>query len=302
MRELRIFDVSTFVHAGKVNKHSFLTPELKEIDDEFVEQRIYTGGVSLLWNTLYKVYGTCDLAFCLDTKPTIKQEMYDGYKANRQHNHEVWKQKRAMEYILKNCGFETLIEEGYEADDFIYSIVRDNKKKYDQIYIYTGDSDLYFLVDDNVTILPSSSRAKKVTKQNYTYTAGKKDSYIPYNATTFLKILEGDTSDNIPPLNPDISYRVRQGYYNDLFYEFLGDKETLREIFQRFGPEAIAQCELILPLDVRTPEVFKEGDKIRIAEWGNAIKNKLYRNNQPLPNHILASIEEMADLGLCADE
>ena len=302
MKELRIFDVSTFVHAGKVNRHSFLSPPLVEVDDQFVEKRIYTGGVSLLWNTLYEVYGTCDLAFCMDTKPTIKQDMFDGYKATREHNHEVWRQKRAMEYILRDCGLEVLIEDGYEADDFIYSLVQDKKHEYDQIYIYTADSDLYFLVDDNVTILPSSSRAKKVTKENYTYTAGKKDTYIPYNATTFLKILGGDTSDNIPPLNPELSYRIRKAYYTDLYFDLLGDKETLRSIFSRFGDEALAQCELVLPLDVRTPSSFALGDKLRIAEWGNAVKNKLWRNNQPLSQHIKDSILEMSNLDLCADK
>lgn len=302
MKELRIFDVSTFIHAGKVNRHSFLSPPLKEIDDQFVEQRIYTGGVSLLWNTLYEVYGTCDLAFCMDTKPTIKQEMFPPYKANREHNHEVWRQKRAAEYILRDCGLEVLIEDGYEADDFIYSLVRDKKAEYDQIYIYTGDSDLYFLVDDNVTILPSSSRAKKVTKSNYTYTAGKKDTYIPYNASTFLKILQGDTSDNIPPLNPFLQAKIREGYYTEFFYDLLGDKDTLRTIFARFGDEAIAQCELILPLDVRTPMEFGQGDKLKIAEWGNAVRNKLWRNNQPLSDHIKNCIDEMVDLDLCADE
>lgn len=302
MKVLRIFDVSTFVHAGAVNRHSFVAPGLVLEDDGYRERRIYTGGVSLLWNTLYDVYGTCDLAFCCDTRPTVKQDMFDGYKATRPHNPEKSKMKKACQYILEDCGLEVLCKDGYEADDFIYSLVRDKKKEYDHIYIYTADSDLYFLVDDNVTILPSSSRAKKVTKQNYTYTAGKKDSYTPYNSMTFTKILEGDKSDNIPGLSDQRCRQLYSIFYNDLYFPYMGDKETMMHVLTPFGEDVKSQCELVFPLDVRTPSEFKKGDKLRIAEWGNAVKNKLWLHNKPLSKHILDCIEEMAELGYYAEE
>lgn len=302
MKVLRIFDVSTFVHAGAVNRHSFVAPDLVLEDDGYRERRIYTGGVSLLWNTLYDVYGTCDLVFCCDTRPTVKQDMFDGYKATRPHNPEKSKMKKACQYILEDCGLEVLCEDGYEADDFIYSLVRDKKKEYDHIYIYTADSDLYFLVDDNVTILPSSSRAKKVTKQNYTYTAGKKDSYTPYNSMTFTKILEGDKSDNIPGLSDQRCRQLYSIFYNDLYFPYMGDKETMMHVLTPFGEDVKSQCELVFPLDVRTPSEFKKGDKLRIAEWGNAVKNKLWLHNKPLSKHILDCIEEMAELGYYAEE
>lgn len=301
MKILRIFDTSTFVHAGSVNKYSFVSAKLVEEADGFVERRMYTGGASLLWNTLYDVYGTCDLAFCCDRKPTIKQEMYSLYKSSRPHDIEKSKQKKICEYILKDCGLTVLADEGYEADDFIYSLVRDKKSEYDHIYIYTGDSDLYFLVSDNVTILPSSSRAKMVTRDNYTYTAGKKDTYTPYNALTFYKILAGDKTDDIPPLDPEKSYLLRSVFDNDTYYPVMGSKEAMTFTLSRFGDDVRAQCELVFPLDVRVPEEFSAGDKIRIAEWGHAIKNKLWRHNGPISPHVKQCIEEMADLGYYAE-
>lgn len=302
MKILRVFDVSTFIHAGNVNRYSFLTPKLVEEADGFRERRIMTGGISLLWNTLYEHFGDSDMVFCCDRNPTIKQGMYDFYKAGRPHKPEVWKCKRVCEYILQDCGLQVLAEDGYEADDFIHSVVRDKKSVYDHIYIYTADSDLYYLVDDNVTIMPSSSRAKMVTKQNYTYTAGKKDSFTPYNSTTFKKIVWGDPSDNIPGLSERKAQLLMDTFYKDLFFPIMGNKEALTQTLSRYGEDVKAQCELVFPLDVQVPEYFTQGDKIRVAEWGNAVKNKLWRNNNPLPEHIKASIEEMADLGYYMDE
>lgn len=302
MKDLRIFDVSTYIHAGKVNRRSFLQAPLLERDDMYVERRLYTGGTSFLWNTIYEVYGTADLVFCCDTRPTVKQSMYGYYKGSRAHDDGVSKQKRIAEYILRDCGLEVLKEDGYEADDFIYSVVRDKKREYDHIYIYTADSDLYFLVSDNVTVLPSSSRAKMVTKDNYTYTAGKKDSYTPYNSMTFSKILFGDSSDDIPPLPADTINMLHDLLWKDPYFKVMGDKETMLQILTPFGEEVVNQCNLVFPMDMRVPEEFSKGDKIRIAEWGNAMNNKLWRSSQPVPQHIKDCILEMCDLGYYSEE
>ena len=55
---------------------------------------------------------------------------------------------------------------------------------------------MYFLVDDRVTIKPSSSRAKEVTRYNYEQVLSKYN--IKYNMMTMTKIICGDTSDCIP--------------------------------------------------------------------------------------------------------
>ena len=56
---------------------------------------------------------------------------------------------------------------GYEADDIIYSAVKKYYDRYDKIHIYTGDSDMAFLIDEKVDICPASSRAKHITRDNY---------------------------------------------------------------------------------------------------------------------------------------
>ena len=302
MRVLRIFDVLPFVHAGAVNKRAYLVPELKDAGDSFVEEIIYCGGASLLWNILYQEYGKCDMVFCSDRTPTVKQGMFPGYKMSREHKEMIRQSRDVCEYILKDCGFTVLADDGYEADDFIYSLVRDLKKQYDMIYIYTGDSDLYFLVDDNVTILPSSSRAKEVTKQNYTYTAGgSKMEYVPYNMSTFYKILFGDTSDGIPGVGGELASRMRNIYDRKEYHKFMGDKETVIELMSLAGDKMRAQAELVFPLDVQVPNEFGMGDKLKIAEWGSAFRNRYWATGNGPSERITQLIEEMAELGMATE-
>ena len=297
MRVLRIFDVSPFVHAGAVNKHAMLLPELVDNGESFEERRIYAGGASLIWNILYYEFGKCDMVFCCDRWPSVKQGMYEYYKGSRDHKEGIHKAKEVTEYILNDCGFTVLAEDGYEADDFIYSLVREHKSHYDHIYIYTGDSDLYFLVDDNVTILPNSSRSKTVTRQNFTYTA-RTGKYTPYNALTFYKILEGDKSDDIPALPAHLQRYLRDIFDKEMYHPLLGDKETVTQLLSPISKEIADQVSLVFPLDIRVPQEFAPGDKIRVAEWGNAFRNKLWRNNNRIPAHIQDRIEEMSEMGL----
>lgn len=301
MKVLRIFDVSAFVHAGMVNRHAYLLPPLDVLPDAFRERRIYCGGTSMLWNILYQHWGTCDMVFCCDRRPTIKQNMYEGYKSSREHKPGVSKSKEVCEYILNDCGLPVLFKDGYEADDFIYSLVQEHKNSYDKIYIYTSDSDLYFLVSENVSIEPSSTRAKRVNMQNYTYTV-RSNLYTPYNVLTFYKVLFGDKGDDIPPLEGGLAMRMREALDVPLYQKFFGDKETAMALIGMFGPEATKQGQLVYPLDVRVPTTFACGDKLRIAEWGNAFHNQYWKTGRRDSARIEECIAEMDKLGLAVDD
>lgn len=300
MKILRIFDVSTYIHAGMVNRHSYLLPSIANTADGFRERRLPTGGLSMIWNMLYNEYGKCDMVFCMDLAPTKKILMNENYKANREHNRGVSKANDIVYTVLKDCGFTVLREDGYEADDFIYSLVQEYKSVYDHIYVYTADSDLYFLVDDNISIEPSTSRAKVVNKQNYTYTV-RKDKYTPYNALTLYKIMYGDKSDNIAPLSPDLCAKIKALFEIPGCKEEMANKEFVIDILTTLDPVAARQASLVFPLDVEVPETFGVGDKIRIAEWGSAMRNKLWYTGRPASESVQSVIEEMADAGLSED-
>lgn len=292
---LRIFDVSSFVHAGKVNSYAMIDCGLVMSGTSFVNPKIPCGGASLLWNVIYE-HATDDMIFCADRDPSIKREMLPSYKAQRSFNAEVQKQKDITEYILKDCNFTVLAKDGYEGDDFVNLAVEKYRDYYDHIYIYTGDSDLYYLVSDTVSIEPSSSKAKRVNMSNYTYTV-RKGEYTPYNTVALRKILSGDTADNIPPL-----YTPYANVYMSIKEDF-GNFEKIRDLFKQYndtdGVEHSYWVEPLTPIGVDL-NILKP-DLSRVKAWGVAFRNSNFiRHSKTGSNESIIdeSINELVNKGL----
>lgn len=120
--------------------------------------------------------------------------------------------------ILNAAGVSLYRTPGYEADDFIYTLVCMLKDKgiTDPIDVITNDRDMLPLVDDQVSVYirsnrqfneagcPSLANYFQVTPRswdNYIYYASEYKGYtLPYNSVLLYKMLHGDKSDNIPAL------------------------------------------------------------------------------------------------------
>lgn len=298
MRNLYVFDVLPFVHAGNVNKWSKLE-YLVDTGSRCYSTTIPTGGVSLIFNELYNIVGTGDIVFCSDRTPTIKRDMYSEYKNNREHNDKIRISRDVTEYILKKCGGTVLACHGYEADDFIYTVVRHLHDQYDNIFIYTGDSDLYFLVDEKVSIRPSSSNAKSVNIENYE-TVIKKGVRTRYNTKTFAKVLCGDASDNVPGVPQAYVDAVVDVMYSDQMIRNLGNRELVRYWVNNLCPELVPQVDLIFPLDApidELPDPIPEMDKYMIRNIGASINNKIYRGTGDASFDVSPYSEELYHMG-----
>lgn len=293
MRVLNIFDIGSFVHAGAVNTHSFIEGPIMQDADGYRAVEIKTGGVAQILNVLADINPEETCVFCADRRPTIKQGMFPNYKCNREHKRNIENQKEIIEIILKDCGFDVFFEEGYEADDFIYSLVMKFKDSYDRIHVYTGDSDLYFLVCDNVDIQPSNSRAKLVTKDNYEYTVSSKGA-IPYNCVTWNKIVGGDRSDCIPALCKNAQATVAAVAQQAHLHKYLGDKDFLEAIAQKAHPDFKKQLDLVWPLLTDTPqELFNHSDWERVRTWGGLTRSKRYTRLSNIPDDYQVVIDEI---------
>jgi len=274
-KNLHIFDVSPFLHAGHVNKASRLEQTI-DVGTTWKTQYTPTGGTSLIINKIHEIPVNDDCVFCCDRNPTIKKEMLPTYKSNRHYDRGIEVEKAVAEYILQKCNCTVLARAGYEADDIIYSIVKAQHDAYDNIYVYTGDSDLYFLVDEVVSIKPSSARGKEINLYNYEYVLEKKGAR--YNTLTVQKILKGDSSDCIPALPKDLQICLGKILYTDEMYPHLGNKDFVRNWANFISPEAVAQVDLVFPLEVDDlPIDFNKPDRHAIRNFGAAINNKLYR-------------------------
>lgn len=142
------------------------------------------------------------ICVCLDSNhaPLIKKEKYPEYKANRQNRLDE-DNKAEIVYVadvLKRLGATVYGRPGYEADDLVYSLVKDNPETYK--VIYTSDADLLMHVNETTDVwmrrAPEYVRVKAQRYAQQVSFIGKRKEAI-YNDMVLFKSSVGDSSDNI---------------------------------------------------------------------------------------------------------
>lgn len=307
-RILHLIDISPHIYAGSVNKRSAFEGELINTPRGWQTQIIPTGGVSFLFNKVYEFGPRDTMIFAADRTPTKRLDILPTYKSRRKFNgnsESIDVQKQLAEEILTHCGFNVLAEDGYEADDIIYTMVKKYKNVFDHIYVHTGDSDLYSLVTDNVSILPSSTRGKTVTKENFEYTVDKK--YITkFNTLNLIKWAKGDNSDDIPPISDSNLRReiLSIGENNLVPGEFFADPDIMRVYAERWGGEALRNFELVYPMDV--PNLDENIDKLpnlmTTRAWGQVLGNSSFSTARASTTEVNKIVATFFERGLSLRE
>ncbi len=137
------------------------------------------------------------LGFVLDCGKTFRHELYPPYKANRvEMPAEMREQLDLMNQIVRAMGVPILMHEGYEADDVMGTLAQLGEESGLDVYLVTGDKDLFQLVTPHVrVILPPRSGAPETILDAAAVEA--KFGVRPERVTDVLA-LAGDSSDNIP--------------------------------------------------------------------------------------------------------
>ena len=242
---LRLVDVSEFIYSG--SKSAFIDMGLHTTrDGKYEECTLPCGGIGYLLNIFFD-WNNEDtvIVFCIDSPPTYKRMLFENhfdgyYKGNRPPApKEITVQKKIVVDVLEAINANYIIAEGYEADDIIASMVYYYHDDFDKIYIHAKDSDLFYLVDDIVEIMPLSnsvknfggkkfySNGKHITLDNWNKEV-KKGIICPRNILTLYKILDGEPGDNIPA----VSYKMGKKIVDNLpksDYPKCGDNKFLRD-------------------------------------------------------------------------
>ena len=167
------------------------------INNNGIEVRAIYG----FFNTIFRLINTLNpthLALIFDPKgPTFRNELYTEYKANRSETpEELKKQLEIITTKLPSTNIKSIIVENYEADDVLGTIGKTLGNEKTKILIYSGDSDLHQLVDDNIHII-TTSRNGEIIEYNKSMVNEVYEGLNPNQIVDF-KSLTGDTSDNIP--------------------------------------------------------------------------------------------------------
>lgn len=151
-------------------------------------------------DSFLKEYPCDDIIICEDAPKStlIRQQLYPEYKGGRRKSpDELNFQKSVLFGILRKLGLPVVGCEGYEADDIIGTLSRILSEEGTRVLIVSPDKDMYqLMVSDHVGIIQRDNVTKTqvlLFRDDIRRICG----YWPEQVID-LKILCGDSSDNIP--------------------------------------------------------------------------------------------------------
>ncbi len=254
---LHLFDATQYIYAGVQNK--MIGEGYAEIGGVCCAKEMPCAGITNLLNT-YNKYKTGDNlpVFCFDGVPVKKRKLHEslfptlgGYKGGRAKKtlSNIYQRGLAVD-LFKQLGLPMLYHPELEADDVIATAVSEYRRDFDEIVIHSRDSDLYYLVCDNVSVEPVLRQGKFVNRSNWEKTVWK-DSVLPYNLITLEKMCNGESGDNIPYVYADPMNRIYENLPEHRYSE-MGNNEVLREyILSIVGEEdkrTLGIFDLIAPI------------------------------------------------------
>lgn len=154
---------------------------------------------------------------CFDIgRETFRNEIYDGYKAQRKESDEALTQQipRVRE-IVEVLNIPLFAQKGVEADDLIGSLATKAAKEGLQTVIVTGDNDALQLVNDSVSVY--SLRRGVTDTLTYNRAGVKEKTGVFPEQIVDYKALSGDSSDNIPGapgIGPKTAVELLEKYHD----------------------------------------------------------------------------------------
>lgn len=162
---------------------------------------IVHGFFSMLKSVSTKL-GCSNWAFFWDSKHSLRKKMFPEYKGNREKTPEVLEAFEQFDLLrtelLPQCRFmNSFVKKGYEADDLIASVCKNDPPDDDMhYYILSSDKDLYQLLSRRVSMVKLVKSATGV----YGYSEFVSEYGIRPKDWKEVKALCGCTTDNVPGL------------------------------------------------------------------------------------------------------
>ena len=258
--------------------------------------------------------------------PTFRDKLFEEYKANR----PAFPEDLALQlpYVRRFCqalGLALVEKEGYEADDVMGTLAQGASAQGADVFIVSGDEDLFQLVKDHVRVLKPSRGAN----DSETMCDAEKVKEIlgvePSQVVDWLA-LTGDPSDNIPGARPFPGHEppaapggkkrsyigpkgatelIRKFHTLDKALENYAqeEKQSYREALRDFRNEALLSRELAtirtdVSLEVgvaelkRAPQDLPELQAL-CQELGFTSLLREFLEEAPAPAHAAAEVEEL---------
>lgn len=139
------------------------------------------------------------VAFDSKTGANTRKEMYDGYKKSRHGMpEELAEQMPEIKEILDDMGVTHIELPDFEGDDIIGTTAKKFASDDVDVWLLSGDRDLFQLLQKNIKILIPRTKMGKTETDIYDEKKLKEEYGLTPNGMIELKALMGDSSDEIP--------------------------------------------------------------------------------------------------------
>ena len=139
------------------------------------------------------------VAFDSKTGANTRKEMYDGYKKSRHGMpEELAEQMPEIKEILDDMGVTHVELPDFEGDDIIGTTAKKFASDDVEVWLLSGDRDLFQLLQKNIKILIPRTKMGKTETDIYDEKKLKEEYGLTPSGMIELKALMGDSSDEIP--------------------------------------------------------------------------------------------------------
>ena len=139
------------------------------------------------------------IAFDSKTAANTRKQMYEGYKKSRHGMpNELAEQMPLIKEILSAMNIKVVEHAEYEGDDILGSFAKNFARNGKDVYILSGDRDLFQLIEDNITVRIPRTKMGKTETEIYNKEKVEEEYGLEPIDLIELKALMGDSSDEIP--------------------------------------------------------------------------------------------------------
>ena len=158
------------------------------------------GFLSIMFKNMEEVEPTyMAIAFDSKTAADTRKKMYEGYKKHRHAMpNELAEQMPVIKEVLQDMNIKIIEMADYEGDDILGTLAKKFAHEGKDVYILSGDRDLFQLIEDHITVRIPRTKMGKTETEIYTKAKVEEEYGLEPIDLIEVKALMGDSSDEIP--------------------------------------------------------------------------------------------------------
>ena len=226
---------------------------------------------------------------CEDSNSSFRHKLNENYKANRDGNVSFYKDFERIRCLISDLpNTYTLVANGYEADDVMYSAAKLCSKNNIQSLVFTMDKDLLQVLDKNTSVVHKVSLSEM---EVICYNSNEYNDLFPVEPVKLpiYRAFKGDKSDNleipVKRLPKDlmldlIDYLYENNSLSGYSIKKESHKKWIKQLIDNWN-EFLNNYKImkLSPIEFNVLDKFPSGSYINVCKEYNLLQFKDYIEN-----------------------